>query len=135
MLKAGGAMTAAGFRRIALGMRDVVEGAHHGHADFRVNGRVFASLGYPDKQWGMVVLTPEQQRDRVQQDPDGFVPANGKWGEQGCTTVRLAAVNEEALGEALTLAFQHISAKGPPKRATRKRAAGPAAKPRRTRSS
>ena len=56
-------MTASGFRRIALGMKDASEGAHMGHPDFRVGGRIFATLGYPDAKWGMVALTPEQQEE------------------------------------------------------------------------
>ena len=55
-------MTPARFRRIALGLKDAVEHAHHGHPDFRVGGRIFATLGYPDKKWGMVVLSPDQSR-------------------------------------------------------------------------
>jgi hypothetical protein len=116
-------MTPAGFRRIALALTDVVEQAHHGHPDFRVGGRVMASLGYPDKQWGMVVLTPDQQRAFAREHPEVFVPAKGAWGEQGCTTVRLEAVDDEALGEALTLARQNAVAKGPTRPAKRKAAA------------
>jgi hypothetical protein len=112
-------MTPNGFRRIALGLTDVIEGAHHGHADFRVGGRVFASLGYPDDKWGMVVLTPEQQKSWVRDYPKEFVPAKGKWGEQGATTVHLRSVSEESVGETLTLARQNAVAKGP----TRTRAA------------
>lgn len=104
-------MTADRFRRIALALDGVVESAHHGHPDFRVGGRIFATLGYPDKQWGMVNLTPDQQRDWVRTHPDAFVPVKGKWGEQGSTNVRLDAVEEEALGEALTLARRNAAAK------------------------
>jgi hypothetical protein len=106
-------MTGAGFRRIALGLNGAVEAAHHGHPDFRAGGRIFATLGYPDAKWGMVVLTPDQQRTFVRAHPDVFVPAKGAWGEQGSTTVRLAAVDEEALGEALTLALRNAVEKGP----------------------
>jgi hypothetical protein len=114
-------MTPAGFRRIALGLTDVIESAHHGHPDFRVGGRILASLGYPNATCAMVILTPDQQRTFVRDYPDAFVPVKGKWGEQGSTTVHLAAVNQEALGEALTLARQNAVAKGP----TRTRAATP----------
>ena len=103
-------MTPAGFRRIALGLRDAVEHTHHDHPDFRVNGRIFATLAYPDKAWGMVVLTPEQQQTFVRDHSGAFTPVKGKWGEKGCTLVRLAAVDEEALGEALTLARQNAAA-------------------------
>jgi hypothetical protein len=109
-------MTAAGFRRIALALNGVVEAAHHGHPDFRVGGRIFATLGYPDAKWAMVVLTPDQQRTFVRAHPDVFVPAKGAWGEQGSTTVRLAAVEEEALGEALTLALRNAVEKRPTRR-------------------
>ena len=112
-------MTPAGFRRIALGLKDTVERAHHNHPDFRVGGRLFATLAYPDKNWGMVVLTSEQQRDFVRDHAGAFEPVKGKWGEKGCTLVRLAAVDEEALGEALTLARQNAVAKGPTRAKTR----------------
>ena len=112
-------MTAAGFRRLALGLEGTVEHAHHGHPDFRVGGRIFASLGYPDKNWGMVVLVPEQQQRFVADHPGVFVPAAGAWGAQGSTTVRLAAVAEEALGEALTLARRNAVEKGPTRSAAK----------------
>jgi YjbR len=110
-------MTQAGFRRIALGLKDAVEVGHHGHPDFRVGGRIFATLAYPDKKHGMVVLTPEQQQTFVREHAGAFTPVKGTWGEKGCTLVRLDAADEEALGEALTLARQNAVAKGP----TRKR--------------
>ena len=105
-------MTAEDFRRIALGMKGSTEGAHMGHPDFRVNGRIFATI-HPDPKWGMVTLTPEQQQRFVADAPEDFVPENGAWGLQGATAVRLESVNEEALGEALTLAWQNANAKGP----------------------
>src|SRR5688572_12044490 len=106
-------MTPAGFRRIALGLESVEEKAHHGHPDFRVGGRIFATLGYPDGKHGMVVLTPDQQRAWVREHSAAFVPVKGAWGEQGCTTVRLEVIDEDALGEALTLAWQNGVNKGP----------------------
>ena len=102
------------FRRIALGMNDAIEGAHMAHPDFRANGRIFATL-YPDGQRGMVKFTPDQQQEFVHAHPTTFEPASGAWGRQGCTTVRLNAVDEATLGEAMTLAWQN---------AVRNRAAG-----------
>lgn len=102
-------MTSQAFRRIALGMNDAVEGAHMGHPDFRANGRIFATI-HPDPQWGMVKLTPEQQQEFVRAHPKAFKPENGAWGRQGCTAVRLDSVDEETLGEALTLARRNIVA-------------------------
>ena len=92
------------FRRLALAMAGAIEGAHMGHPDFRANGKIFATL-YPDGQSGMVKLTPDQQAEFMR--ADAFAPASGAWGRQGCTTVRLAAVEEDKLGEAMTLAWQN----------------------------
>ena len=113
-------MTPAGFRRIALGLKDAVELAHQGHPDFRVGGRIFATLGYPDNKWGAVTLTPDQQRSFLRDHPGVFVPAAGAWGEQGSTTVRLDAIDEESLGEALTVAWRNAVQKGPTRSAVRK---------------
>jgi hypothetical protein len=105
-------MTPNGFRRIALGLSGAIESAHHGHPDFRVGGRIFATLGHPDRRCGMVSLTPDQQRTWIGEHPAAFIPVKGKWGEQGATTVRLDAVDQETLGEALTLAWQNTMSKG-----------------------
>lgn len=105
-------ITADDFRRIALGMRDAVESSHMDHPDFRVNGRIFATL-HADMQWGMVKLTPEDQKRFVKDAPGVFKPENGAWGLQGCTAVRLSGVDEEMLGEALTLAWRATAARPP----------------------
>jgi hypothetical protein len=102
-------ITAKSFRRIALGMKDAVEAAHMGHPDFRVNGRIFATL-HADNAWGMVKLTPDQQERFLREAPKAFKPESGAWGRQGCTAVRLDAVDEDTLGEALTLAWQNTAA-------------------------
>lgn len=102
-------MTIADFRRIALGMKEAIESAHMGHPDFRVNGRIFATI-HPDREWGMVALTPEDQQRFVRDSPNVFKPENGAWGLQGCTAVRLDAADEELVGEALTLAHRHAVA-------------------------
>jgi hypothetical protein len=123
-------MTAGDFRRIALGMEGAIESAHHGHPDFRVGGRIFATLGYPNREWGMVNLTPEQQRAQVRDHPQAFKPVKGTWGEQGSTNVRLEAIDDETLGEAMTLAWQNTRAKGP--QTTRAKGASPRPTGRRT---
>jgi len=109
---------ADGFRRIALGMPDSVEGAHMGHPDFRTGGRIFATL-HPDLEWAMVKLTPEQQPAFVRGNPSVFVPEKGAWGRAGCTAVRLDAVDEEILGAALTLAWEKTAKKGDAPRSKR----------------
>ena len=77
-----------------------------GHPDFRVNGRIFATL-HDDHEWGMVKLTPDQQEKFVRDNPETFVPESGAWGRGGSTAVRLATVDEDTLGEAITLAWQN----------------------------
>jgi hypothetical protein len=101
-------MTAGDFRRIALSMPGASESLHMSHPDFRVAGKIFATLGYPDEAWGMVKLTPEQQRAFVQLDPAAFVPVKGKWGEKGSTNVRLAAAREELVQEAMAATCGNI---------------------------
>ncbi len=113
------------FRRIALGMKDAVEGEHMEHPDFRANGRIFATI-HPDRKYGMVKLTPDQQQRLVREDPETFAPENGAWGRAGCTKVRLDSADPETVGEAMTLAWQIVAVRKPvkirskPKRKTRK---------------
>lgn len=104
-------MTPAASAKIALSLDGAVEGAHGGHADFRAGGKVFATLGYPDDDWGMVKLVPEQQQMLVAADPDMFVPVKGTLGLRGATSVRLAEVDAQTLRSALTMACRNVTAR------------------------
>ena len=97
------------FRRIALGLDGAIESGHMGHPDFRANGRIFATI-HSDMQWGMVKLTSEQQQQFMRDDSKSFTPEPGAWGRSGCTAVQLATVDEDTLGDALTLAWQNSAA-------------------------
>ena len=99
-------MTAAQFRRLALSFAGVSENAHMNHPDFRVGGKIFASLGYPDAEHGMVVLPPTEQARLTKAHPKVFSPAKGAWGKRGSTTVRLDAVKEATLRSALEIAWR-----------------------------
>ena len=110
------------FRRMALGMKDAIEGEHMGHPDFRANGRIFATL-HPDLKFGMVKLTPQEQERFVRESPDVFTPESGAWGLAGCTRVTLRLADEETVGEAMTLAWQNSVIK-PAARAKRTRPSG-----------
>jgi len=103
-------MSAVVFRRIALAMEGAVEGAHMGHPDFRANGRIFATI-HPDHKFGMVKLTPDQQQKFVTENPESFTPENGAWGRAGSTKVRLDLIDDEVLGEAMTLAWRNTARK------------------------
>jgi hypothetical protein len=106
-------MTANIFRRIALSMPEAIEGAHMSHPDFRVRKKIFATLG-PGEAWGMVKLTPDQQRQLVQAEPDVFVPVKGAWGRQGCTTVVLKPASEPVVRRAMLLAWRNTAPKDMP---------------------
>jgi hypothetical protein len=97
------------FRRIALSLPDAIEGSHQGHTDFRVGKRIFATLGYPDHDWGMVKLTPDQQSMVVEAEPEIFRPVPGGWGKGGSTNVRLANADPTTLKSALTMAWQNVA--------------------------
>jgi len=103
-------MTAADFRKLALSLPESAERAHMGHPDFRVRGKIFATLG-PDEEWGMVTLSPEQQRLFVRTEAKVFKPANGAWGRRGCTYVCLEAATESAARQALVAAWRHKAPK------------------------
>ena len=112
------------FRRIALGMKDAIEGAHMGHPDFRVGGRVFATIGYPGPEWATVMIDPDEQRFFTGAHPDAFVPVKGAWGRAGSTHVRLHAARVGPVRTALRAAWQHRAPIRPPRiRRTKKRAA------------
>lgn len=109
--------TADDFRRIALSFPGAEEGSHMGHADFRVGGKVFATLGAPDDASGMVGLMPEQQEDFMTLAPEAFRPAAGAWGRGGSTLVRLEAVPEDLLETALAAAWRkRAGPRSPPSR-------------------
>jgi hypothetical protein len=99
-------MRADDFRRIALSFEGAEEGSHMGHPDFRVGGRIFATLASADWGFGNLMLTPEQQAAFVAELPEGFVPVPGGWGRMGITHVRLAAVHEDLLAGALQAAWK-----------------------------
>ena len=103
-------MTANEFRHLALSLPEALEDAHMGHPDFRVRGKIFATLG-PDGTWGMVKLTPEQQAVFVGARPAALQPVKGGWGRRGCTNVSLAAANAATVGQALVLAWRNAAPK------------------------
>lgn len=94
------------FRRIALAFPGVEEKGHMSHPDFRVGGKIFATLGAPDDEWGMVQLLPEQQEMAIEAEPEAFAPAAGAWGRGGSTLVKLEAVPESWLERTLEWAWR-----------------------------
>ncbi|AMY07160.1 hypothetical protein LuPra_00327 [Luteitalea pratensis] len=112
-------MTADDFRDLLLDFEGVVEGAHMGHPDFRLQGRIFASL-MADGLRANVKLAPEEQAAFVDEAPVTFTPAAGAWGRQGWTAIQLPAAKDSAVRGACVLAWQAALA-APPRKPPRRR--------------
>jgi hypothetical protein len=104
-------MTSEQFRKMALRLPGSSEQSHMDHPDFRVRGKIFATLGYPEKGWAMVKLRPNQQREFVQTHSDSFVAVKGEWGRRGSTNVRLRMTTAKILKPALDAAWKNVAPK------------------------
>lgn len=102
-------MTPAAFRKIALSLPETEERRHMDHPDFRVAGKIFATLGYPDKTRAMVKLSPEDQHNFSKDHPAAFVPVKGAWGRRGATTVSLKNADKETLIQAIHAAWRNTA--------------------------
>ena len=104
-------MTPNEFRKLALALPDTEEVGHMGHPDFRVRGKIFATLGYPNAEWAMVKLAPDEQLALTAAQPDVFVRVKGAWGERGATNVRLELADSASVREAMVLACARVGTK------------------------
>ncbi|HVN17150.1 MAG TPA: MmcQ/YjbR family DNA-binding protein [Dongiaceae bacterium] len=104
-------MTAVQFRKLALSHPETEERQHMEHPDFRVAGKIFATLGYPDKTRGMVKLSPEDQHNFCKDYPDMFVPVKGTWGRRGATSVNLKAAKKDVVSRAIDAAWRNNAPK------------------------
>jgi len=109
-------MTIDQFRKMALEIPTAIERSHMNHPDFRVTGKIFASLGVPDRNWGMVKLTPGQQRAFIKKAPKIFKPCSGAWGRQGATNVYLAIADPNIVRTALDAAAKNVTSRTKTKR-------------------
>lgn len=103
-------MTPKEFRKSALAFPETAEESHMGHPDFRMGGKIFATLG-PNEDWGMVKLTPEQQQPLVQEHPAIFQPASGAWGRRGCTIIQLKKADKALVKSLLLFAWRNTAPK------------------------
>ena len=117
-------MTSNAFRELALALPGAIESSHMGHPDFRANGKIFATLQYPDENWGMVKVPPEQQEEFVRNHPKVFVPVKGVWGRQGSTSVLLKEATESILREAMQMAWKNTASTSQTRRTAKKASAG-----------
>src|SRR5829696_6259184 len=116
-------MDANDFRELALGFDNTEESAHMGAADFRVGGRIFATLAHEHLGFGNLMLSPELQQLLIAEAPEVFLPVSGGWGRMGATPMRLAEATPEQLLNWLQLAWnlrvQKNDKSTKPKRKTR----------------
>lgn len=110
-------MTAREFRKLALRLPETEEREHMRHPDFRVAGKIFATLGYPDKAHAMVKVTPVEQQMLVEAEPAVFSPVTGAWGRKGCTSVALQAAKVNSMKKALQAAWELNAPKAAKERA------------------
>lgn len=106
-------MTPEMFRKLALQLPGACEGEHMGHADFRVGGKIFATLGYPSVEFAVVLLSPEEQAAYVKAEPATFTPVKGAWGRRGSTTVHLKGAGRRSIESALQVAWKRKAPKSP----------------------
>jgi hypothetical protein len=116
-------VTPADFRKIALSLEGAEEGSHMGSVDFRVGGRIFATLAHVKQGYGNLMLKPEQQAAFIEEAPEVFLPITGGWGRMGATHIRLKEANRDLLTGALRSAWQNrvdtnVKSKTKPKRTT-----------------
>ena len=104
-------MTPNDFRQLALRLPEVIESAHMCHPDFRVGGRIFATLGYPDEDSAVVKLTRNAQREFVRSNAGVFKPVKGAWGRKGGTNIYLPAAKVKIVRKALTAAWHSTAPK------------------------
>jgi hypothetical protein len=104
-------MTPNEFREMALSFPEAIESAHMHHPDFRVGGRIFATLGYPGDDWAMVKLSPDDQKEFVRSSPGVFTTVKGAWGRQGATNIYLPAATFKIVREALIAAWRNTAPK------------------------
>ncbi len=95
-------------RTLALSLAQAVEGAHQGHPDFRVHGKIFATLR-PDEQRMVVKLTAVDQEALLAADPDAF--ATNAWSKQGALEVRLERISIARLRELVEAAWCQVAPK------------------------
>jgi hypothetical protein len=99
-------VTAKDFKRIALALEGAEEGSHMGAVDFRVGGRIFATLASVKEGYGNLTLTPEIQAEFLRERPDLFLPVHGGWGRNGATHIRLAVADEDSMRGGLQSAWK-----------------------------
>lgn len=103
-------MTENDFRKLALSFPEAEEKSHMGHPDFRVGGKIFATLGHR-KGSAVVLLTPDLQEAFMHASPDAFEPVSGAWGRGGATSIELTRCTKMIAKDALAAAWRRRAPK------------------------
>ena len=117
-------MTANEFREMALSCPETMEASHMNHPDFPVRGKIFATLGYPKADWGMMGLTPQEQTRVTKAEPKVVMPAKGAWGRAGSTEVLLRLARRESIRKAMEVAWQYHGEKAASRKTTTAKSGG-----------
>ena len=104
-------MTPDQFRKIALSFPEAIESSHHAHPDFRVGRKIFATLGYPEESFAVVMLNPDEQAFYTRIDNKVFAPVKGEWGRKGATLITLRAAKASIVRESIRAAWEHRAPK------------------------
>jgi hypothetical protein len=104
-------VTSNDFRRLALSLPEATEQSHMNHPDFRVRGKIFATMGQPDETKAMVKLTNAQQDTLCRACPEAFAPVQGGWGSRGATHITLKRADKTMVREALVMAWRNTAPK------------------------
>ena len=103
-------MTEGEFRKVALSLPESFEKSHFRHPDFRVKGgKIFATLGYPEEGFAVLILTADQQGELIGRYPEMFEPVKGGWGKRGSTQVALKAARPDVVESAMKLAWTNAA--------------------------
>ncbi|KQU17687.1 hypothetical protein ASG63_09345 [Methylobacterium sp. Leaf94] len=95
-------------RRLAGALPEVTEGAHNGHPDFRVLGRIFATLWVEEERL-VLRLSRTLQAEWIEAEPDLFEAVDGAWGRRGWTCLTLWKADEDMLAAALLAAWREVA--------------------------
>jgi hypothetical protein len=104
-------VTVQEYREMALALPEAIESSHMNHPDFRVRGRIFATIRRPEQGEAVVILTPAQQKVFVEENLTSFAPVRGGWGERGATSIQLAQANLAKVRSALECAWRNVAPK------------------------
>lgn len=104
-------MTPAAFLKLALSLPETSLGAHMGHGDVRVAGKIFSSPADRPGGAAYLKLTPDQQAMLCAAEPGMFAPVTGGWGLKGATWIYVAKADAKTARSALWMAWRNAAPK------------------------